>query len=60
MNVNTNCQRYIIFMPAVTEGSDSVKCWHYVCPIKLTPKNQRTDTRSLKQYNNLNNSNNFL
>jgi len=26
MNVNTNCQRYIIFMPAVTEGSDSVKC----------------------------------
>ena len=59
--MNTNFPRYITFMPAVTECSDSVKFLHYVCPIDLAIKNQSTDTRSLKEYNNKpNNSNNFL
>jgi len=47
-------------MPAVTECLDSTKFLHYVCLINLTPKNQCTDTRSLKHHNNNpNKSNNF-
>lgn len=60
MYANTICPRYITFMPAVTECSDS-KFLHYVCPINPTIKYQSRDTRSLKEYNNKpNNSNNSL